>query len=190
MKREKSGEQSEEGGGSSLITALAQQSTPSCGWRRSGDAELSGLCQAGPSTQKGGGSQERTYQLTAPRRCCPGCIHPTSPSQCQEEKKQGETREQGLHLSGSTPVEREAEVRRSEAANCSSQKAQAIWATRGCPWQKALSPPTPAEALVGLPQFEPGRQGRSRAGGGSLVPPRAAHGGRHRQCCTAACEGH
>lgn len=139
---------------------------------------MPGLCQAGPSTQRGEGSQESTYQLTAPRRCCPGCIHPTSPSHCQEEKQQGETREWGLHLSGSTPMEREAEVRRSEAANCSPQKSQVIWATMSCPWQKAMCRPTPVEALVGLPQFEPGRQGRSRAGGGSLVPPRAAHRGK------------
>lgn len=140
------------------------------------------------------GSPERTYKLTAPRRWCPGCVHPASPSHCQEEEQQGETRERSLHLSGGTPVEREAEVRRSEAANCSSQKAQVTWDTMSCPWKKghralALSSPTPAEALVGLPQFEPGRQGKSRGGGGSSVPPGPAHRGRHLQL-HSCCEGH
>lgn len=144
---------------------------------------MPGLCQAGPSTQRAEGSPERTYKLTAPRRWCPGCVHPASPSHCQEEKQQGETRERSLHLSGGTPVEREAEVRRSEAANCSFPKAQVTWATMSCPWKKghralALSSPTPAEALEGLPQFEPGRQRKSRGGGGSSVPPGAVHRGK------------
>lgn len=55
----------------------------------------------------------RTYMLAAARRHRPGCAHPISPSRFQQDQKQGETGQQGLHLSSGSPVG--TEVRGSEA---------------------------------------------------------------------------
>lgn len=56
--------------------------------------------------------------LTTTRRHGPRCARPISPSYCQKDQEQGENRQQGLHLSSSSPVGTE----RSGAAAQSAQQ--------------------------------------------------------------------
>lgn len=51
-----------------------------------------------------GFARRRTYLLATTRRQGPCCACPISASYCQKDQEQGENRQQGLHLSRSSPV--------------------------------------------------------------------------------------